>query len=150
MPPEEPPPPPTAQGRPASPRPVGPNGTAATHAPSPPGRGAGVHAGPPSAEFAFVACPNCRRAVRLERAKLRPGRFRLRCGACHDPFGLAVDARLEPRAGRLSAAREAQADDELPPDLAAALGMTAPPPPRPVRDAAAIPSPGQIPSPTRA
>ena len=95
--------------------------------------------GPPSAAFAYVRCPECAKVVRLDRPKLRPGRFRLTCGACRGSFALVVDAKLDARGERLPKtpprrpsvlSDDAADDDSLPPELAGALGL-GPPPPRP-------------------
>ncbi len=81
-----------------------------------------------------VTCPCCHKGVRVDRARIRPGRFRLKCGACRETFGMIVADDGAIRTGRI-VERAPEEQDDLPPEIAATLGMNRPavtaPPRRP-------------------
>ena len=111
--------------------------------------GESVAGGAPAGDYVVAACPHCQKPVRVQRQRLKPGKFRLKCGACHEAFGMVVGPHLEIRVGKLAGSSE---QDELPPEIAATLGMNRPVPatrpPRPTRrpspgDSGATLSPGE-------
>ena len=84
----------------------------------------------PSADVYTTPCPYCGKPFRIERRKLKPGRFRLRCASCRKPFGLLVNEQMQLRIAKFAdSAQPAGDQDELPPELAATLMMNRPAPP---------------------
>ena len=138
--------------------PAGPTDSVASDRTLPPASGPGGNgdsatAPPgPQADISTTPCPYCAKPFRIERRKLKPGKFRLRCNACRKAFGLLVNERMEMRAVRFaqSGSTSSADQDELPPEIAATLMMNRPAPPprrsrrdRSLADSGTMLSPGE-------
>lgn len=114
------------------------NGPPSSTPPTPPSPGQSVAGEPIDASETLsgarsptdpkVDCPGCGRHIRLPQTQLKPGRFKVVCSGCHRSFGLVVDEQLRPKVVKL---RRRASNDDVSPEIAAALGMTPNRPQRP-------------------